>query len=1335
MEKYGVYIPIDRRYALARRETMPEQAWGTALFADISGFTPLTEALVRYFGPQRGAEELTRYINQVYDTLVVCLHNFGGTVISFAGDAVTCWFDQDAGVRAASCALRIQDEMRQFKSIRIAPPATSPLNAAPDSQFIVTLAVKIALATGHAKRLVVGDPNIQRMDVLAGTTLYRLAAAEHFAEKNEVILDQTTFESLGEGASYADWRTDIETGERFGILRQLDASPDVEPFKPLPEDALTETEYKSWLLPPVYNRLQQGQGEFLAELRPALVLFLNFGGINFDQDPEAGLKLDAYLRWAQNVLARYEAFFFQLIVGDKGNYLYGAFGAPIAHEDDAVRAISAALDLLSPPVELGYIGNIKIGISQGRLRVGAYGGSQRRTYGVLGDDVNLAARLMQAALPGQILVNQAVYNSAGNLFRWDSLPAIRVKGKSDPIAVYAALEKQPRQTLRLHALDYALPMVGRQDELNFCDGLLRQARQNQGQVLGITAEAGMGKSRLIYEIVLHAVMDHGFAYYGGECQSYTSDTSYWVWQPIWRELFKIDPGLSFSEQTQALEDRLASINPELLPRLPLLGTLLNLPIPDNDLTRSLDAKLRKTSLETLLVDVLKALAAAQPLLITLEDCHWMDALSHSLLEVLGRAIRDLPVIILAAYRPMELDRLREARVSRLPNFSEFQLKEFTPEQSRQLIRLKLEQFGIVHERIPQELIERIVTQSQGNPFYIEELLNYIQDQCIDPSDRQTLARLDMPNSLQSLILSRLDQLTEREQITIKVASVIGRLFQAALLWGMYPDLGMPDQIQANLESLSIQQLTAKDPVERELTYFFKQIVTQQVAYENLPFGTRAMLHAQLAQYIEEHLVESRVQYIDLLAFHYLRGENWSKALEYNLLAAQRDQQNFANEAAITACQHALTAAAQIGENVNPQRIQALEILAEVLTLVGRYDEALENFSTARALVELTPPSVTQKLHLAGLCRKTAEVYERRSDFDTAHQWLQTGLNFMQDQNDIEAARIYLLGAGVYHRQGHHHEAASWCQKSMTAAAQIPGEESQRTVAQANYLLGGIHNRLGNLTEAIEYCQRSIDIYHSIDDLVGVGRAYNNLAINYSDQGNWENSRQAFQASLSINQKIGNIQELGRVANNLGNVYLYQGDWQEAERLFMQSNAVWRQLGAALPEAVTLMNAGRIDILRKNWSAAQERLARSLELYEAVNSEDFLSELERYWSEFYLETGDLDQALSHAERAMQLAIMQDAKLEEGLSAQVLGMVYLAGQNYLKAEQVLQQSLDILNELNSEYEAARTRLQLSRMHLAAGQRSATLEQAEQARAVFERLGARADLAQTDALIAMT
>ena len=476
----------------------------------------------------------------------------------------------------------------------------------------------------------------------------------------------------------------------------------------------------------------------------------------------------------------------QLSIGDKGSHFYVSFGAPLAHEDDAIRAVTAALELRD--LQMDFITQVQIGVSQGLTRTGACGGLYRRTYSAIGDAVNMAARLMQHAPSGQALVNQNVRKATAQEFIWEELPPLRVKGKSEPVTVFRLIAAQERQGIRLHEPKYALPMVGRAAELASIEKKLDLALLGHGQIVGITAEAGMGKSRLMAEVIRLA-RGRNVLGYGGECQSYGTSTSYLVWQSIWQGFFSLDPSLSLAKQIESLEQQLSEITPALLPRLPLLGAVLNLPIPDNELTGSFDAKLRKESLESLLVDCLRKRARLMPLLLVLEDCHWLDQLSHDLLEVIGRAIVDLPVLIAIAYRPSQLNRLLAPRVGKLFHFTEIPLTDLPTEEIEQLVSFKLGQIYGEQTKLSQALIEKISRRAEGNPFYIEELLNYLHDRGIDPGQPEALEQIDLPDSLYSLILSRIDQLTENQKTLLKVASVIGRLFRVAILWGVYDQFG------------------------------------------------------------------------------------------------------------------------------------------------------------------------------------------------------------------------------------------------------------------------------------------------------------------------------------------------------------------------------------------------------------------------------------------------------------------------------------------------------------------------------------------------------------------
>src|SRR5688572_14143854 len=423
MEALSAYIPTDRRHALARGAALPNHTSGAALFADISGFTPLTEALANELGPQRGAEELTLHLNGVFHALIEELDRFGGHVIYFAGDAITCWLDGDDGARATACGLAMQQTMAQLHEV-VTPAGTR-----------VRLAMKIAVAVGAARRFLVGDPAIQRIDVLAGRLIDQLAQAEHHAARGELMLDESALDTLGDRVSLRGYRVDETSGRRYGVVDRL-----LEVVEPLPartfEDELPESVVREWLLGEVYERLTAGRGEFLAELRPAFPLFVRFGGIDYDHDEEAIHKLDDFIRRVQRILVEYGGNLLHLSLGDKGTYLYAVFGSPLAHEDDAARAATAALELRDLERDTAAI-DIQIATTYGRLRSGTYGHADRQAFTCLGDAVNLAARLMSSTPPGQIYVSKQVRAAAGDQFVWESLEPITVRGKAEPVAAFA----------------------------------------------------------------------------------------------------------------------------------------------------------------------------------------------------------------------------------------------------------------------------------------------------------------------------------------------------------------------------------------------------------------------------------------------------------------------------------------------------------------------------------------------------------------------------------------------------------------------------------------------------------------------------------------------------------------------------------------------------------------------------------------------------------------------------------------------------------------------------------------------------------------------------------
>ena len=447
-ETVALYLPMDRRQALATGKTLPAYVHGTALFADVSGFTALTDSLINELGLQRGAEEMTRHLNRVLSTLIHEVHRYGGSVISFGGDAITCWFDDldldgnawaDTSVeRAVASALAMQKGMAQFSAI--ITPHGKP----------IAITIKIALTTGPARRMLVGDRALHQLDVVAGSTLMALEDIEHEAQRGEIIIAGADLRRLVEKFYLTRWHLHGE--KRYAVITGLKRDIAPSPWPELAKNAIPEFQIRPWLHPIVFEKIRAGRSDLLSELRPATALFFKFDGLDYDNDPNAGIKLDLFIQWAAWVITFHGGAIIQFTVDDKGSYIYAAFGAPIAHKDDAARAVSTALELASPPNAFTYMTNLCIGIASGLMRVGAYGGSAHRNYGALGDRTNLAARLMMAAsrssieLPeGQhavVFCNESIYAAVNALIEFEPMPPIRVKGKSELISVYRPLRKR-----------------------------------------------------------------------------------------------------------------------------------------------------------------------------------------------------------------------------------------------------------------------------------------------------------------------------------------------------------------------------------------------------------------------------------------------------------------------------------------------------------------------------------------------------------------------------------------------------------------------------------------------------------------------------------------------------------------------------------------------------------------------------------------------------------------------------------------------------------------------------------------------------------------------------
>ncbi len=1051
---------------------MPDRVRGAVLFADISGFTPLTEALARELGPQRGPEELSRVLELVFDAVLSELHRFGGTVIYFSGDAVTCWFDGDDGTLAIGCGLAMQVAMARVGTI------TTPAGTT------VQLGMKVALTTGPARRFVVGDPEIQLIDTLAGSLLDRVADLEHHAERGEVLVDSATLDAIGSGVELAVVKADKEAG--FAVVAAFTGG--AVPARLPPPARLARSISRRWVLPPVYERLRTG-GSFLAELRPVIPMFLRFGGFDFDGDDDAPAQLDHFIRRVQQVVDSFGGNVLQLTIGDKGAYLYSVFGAPLAHEDDAHRACAAALAVLDLEGQTAAAG-LQIGLSRGPLFSGTYGHRHRCTFTCLGDATNLAARLMSAAPEGQIYVAADVAAEVTGRFHFEPLEPMTVKGKSDPVSVsrlVAATDGTAGRGRSHHGL-----FIGRDDELAVLSDLGAEAGAGRLQVAAVVAEAGLGKSTLVEQVAAR-LADAGMEVLAGAASSIGSG-SYQVWRDICRPLFGLTgDGDPVAELTASLEQ----VDTDLLSRLPLLGPLLGIPLEDNELTGGFEAKIRKSSLEALVLDYLRARAAGRPMVLWLEDCHWIDSLSADLLQVLVRNLVDLPILVVLTYRAGPFTAPKSPRTTTI------ELDRLRPAACEQLLRSRLADLYGAGTRPSPDLVERLVERAGGNPFYVGELANYLHSRRVDLTDAGA-GSIELPVSLSTLVLSRVDALAESPRRTLKVASVVGRDFGLDEVVGAFPEVGARRQVTGYLRRLCANDLVVQEDPSVD-GYAFKHAVIREVTYGSLPYALRGRLHDSIGGWLEQTSPDA----LDLLAHHFWHGTDDDRKRYYLVRAGDAAQSRFAIDAAVDYFRRVTPLLAE------PDRVDVMMKLGTVLGLSGEWAESEAVFGQ-------------EAMDVAGAIGDA-----------------------------VASARAQTERADAVRNQGRFDEATEQLRQ---AASQLEQAGDRAVQGRVLHLRGTIAAQQGDYARARECYLRSLEIRVEFGDRQAEGALYSNLAILAEYEEDYEQSRLLNEKALALWSGIGYRWGTAISNNNLGMVAYLENDYERARAHLEAAAAIAFEMG-------------------------------------------------------------------------------------------------------------------------------------------------------------------------------
>ena len=872
------------------------------------------------------------------------------------------------------------------------------------------------------------------------------------------------------------------------------------------------------------ERMQVAAEQMAGENRLITALFADISGfttLSNEYAPEQVVEIiNQCFRVIVDAVYRYEGSINRFI----GDNVLAFFGAPLAHENDPERALLAALQMRDQVAELGL--QISVGVNAGFLYVGKIGVQEHEEYSAYGTEINLAKRLQEHAAPGQILVGSGAHRFTYRAFEFRAQEGLQFKGIETPVTGYELVRRaeQPQKLRGIEGLRSGL--VGRESEFNVLMDVADEWLQGRGRILSLIGEAGLGKSRLVAELKTRletrdtqlATRDPQLAtrqpatILEGRCISIGQPISYWPFLDILRSWLDLKREESEVEIAAKLVERLDELFGERAEEyLPYFGHLLSVKFGnewDTWLGRLQPEQLRHLMMMRLR-DTFVAIAQKQPLLLILEDLHWADDLSLDLLTSLMDSLSSVSLMLLCVYRPEQEHRcwqLANVATRRCPDqYREITLKPLSSRESRQLVENLLS-----IDNLPDQVKTMILRRTEGNPFFIEEVIRSLIDRGLVVQEdgrwkaRDEIRDVHVPETVQGVILERVDRLESEVKYVLQCASIIGRLFQHRLLSHLSRQ---SHQLDGHLAQLEHEELVYEERTVPELEYAFKHALTQEATYQGILEQRRRTFHLQVAQGIEMFYQERVEDYYEELAHHYQHSGVQEKALEYLLKAAEKSQKQYANEAAIDFYQRALEFMQGMGEEANSRRTDVYYALGRIHGMIGHPQESRDAYRSALAIC--TDRRMRARLHLA-----LAGGEDELETIEAAQAEL------VDDPKSPEMALVYDALSSYHWEQGRGKDAMEWLQRGLDL---VVGTEHYEEIVRlcgrmtwiGRWMLGGT----GPVMRYAEICEDAAERSGNTRLTAQAEMVWIRLA--YKD----ERYYQRLQENIRINKRIGNWGEV------------------------------------------------------------------------------------------------------------------------------------------------------------------------------------------------------------------
>jgi class 3 adenylate cyclase len=1194
---------------------------GSLAFIDISGFTHLSEILAAR--GKVGAEELTGLLDRVFAELIQLAYEASGELVKWGGDAILVFFAAPGHLeRAVAATWRMQQRMEKIGRLKT---SAGPFR----------LAMSVGVHSGLFHFFLVGSRH--RELVLAGPGATATAAMEAAAQAGEILVSSATAGLLVAPA----------LGPRKGPGYLVVGPPKEPPARPPAGPGPTGQPAGDFLPEAIREHLLAGPLE--AEHRQVAVGFIDFSGTDAllgETGPSAvAAELGSLIGRAQDACARRGVSFWETDIAEGGGKVMLVAGAPSASDDDAGRLLGALRDVVGGGGRLG----LRAGANYGRAFAGNFGPPYRRTYSVKGDAVNLAARLMAKAAPGEVLVSEAALWRSRARFEAEEVEPFLVKGKAAPVCAYRLGQPRARRAGRPKK-GAGFPFLGRERELEVLVTGLGAAAGGKGSCAVLEGPPGIGKSRITEELMKSAT---GFRALSATCDEYRSTTPYAAFRDLGRQCLSVGSDASPQAVGRALTELVARRAPELAAWLPLVAGPLDAEVPATAESNALEERFRRLRLEEAFIGFLRA-ALAGPSIIAIDDAHYMDPASAELLERLLGQLPSLPwLVLLSRWQgpegalPGQGEGITWVEVGPLPDSAVAQLLNVASEA----------------EPLPPHRSVALSARSGGNPMFLLELVAH---------DRRLGPEGALPDTVEGAVAAQIDRLAPPQRRLLRAASVLGLQFSAATLAEM---AGEAD-IGRRLQDLG-EFLVENGPG----TVQFRHGIVREAAYEGLAYSRRQELHARAGEILEKQAGEATAEVAALLALHFSHAGHHRAAWRYARLAAERAWALYATVEASTFFEQALAAGRAL-KDVPPSDLLAVaEALGEARARLGELARAKDAFRLACRWA--TAPEEHARLYY-----KVAQVAERAGHYQLALRMLSLAERAL-GRDDVGSAQLRAELRGHYglvrNRQGRGEEAVRLLQEAWQLAESAGAAEVAADIllnldyAELSIGRGGDGDRAH---KALDYL-RSLGTRPWLE-----GRALNLLGIRAYFAGRWSEAARYYAEARAAVERAGDLWGGAIYSGNIAEILSDQGHLAEAETLLLDALRTYRAVGTPSFIGYGTLLLGRLAARLGQAGRARSLLEEARRIFAADGEALGAVHAKALLAESLLLAGDLEGASSEAAEALaEAGKLAGRDTLAPLLLRVLGVAGAGrGEGAERARGYIEQSIEVARARGSAYELA-------------------------------------------------